>query len=132
MSRKPYKLRSIFPSKVKLCCLCLCQQNESLHVHYFTLPKTLHFTTLTKSEIKHPNTYLVFSIFKNCKISENCINLKALKNLKPVRKKKKTIKTLPHMIYTNSDNINSIRLWYRRTSYLSYSHPCLSASLDSY
>lgn len=28
-------------------------------------------------------TYLVFSIFKNCKISENCISLKALKNLKP-------------------------------------------------
>lgn len=29
-------------------------------------------------------TYLVFRIFKNCKISENCISLKALKNLKPV------------------------------------------------
>lgn len=28
-------------------------------------------------------TYLVFRIFKNCKISENCISLKALKNLKP-------------------------------------------------
>lgn len=30
-------------------------------------------------------TNLVFKMFKNCKISENCINLSALKNLKPVR-----------------------------------------------
>lgn len=27
--------------------------------------------------------YLVFKIFKNCKISENCISLKALRNLRP-------------------------------------------------
>lgn len=33
-------------------------------------------------------SYLVFKIFKNCKISENCINLSALRNLKPVLKKK--------------------------------------------
>ena len=45
-------------------------------------------------EYKH--TYLVFSIFKNCKISENCINLKALKNLKPARKKKTTKKSVKH------------------------------------
>lgn len=31
--------------------------------------------------------YLVFKIFKNCKISENCINLSALRNLKPARKR---------------------------------------------
>lgn len=33
--------------------------------------------------------YLVFKIFKNCKISENCINLKALRNLRPAREKRK-------------------------------------------
>lgn len=30
-------------------------------------------------------SHLVFRIFRNCKISENCINLRALKNLKPGR-----------------------------------------------
>lgn len=51
-------------------------------MHHFNSPQTV-----TKGEIKYQYAYLVFSIFKNCKISENCINLKALKNLKPVRKK---------------------------------------------
>lgn len=59
----------------------------SLYMHYFTVRQILQSAKLTKSEIKYEYTYLVFSIFKNCKISENCINLKALKNLKPVRQK---------------------------------------------
>lgn len=62
---------------------------------------------MSKSETEYENTYLVFSIFKNCKISENCINLKALKNLKPVGKK--TIKKLSDM---NKHNSKSIRLWF--------------------
>ena len=60
---------------------CTCTVSHC-HKHY------KQSATRTKSEIKCSYTYLVFSIFKNCKISENCINLKALKNLKPVRKKK--------------------------------------------
>lgn len=37
--------------------------------------------------MKNEGTYLVFKIFKNCKISENWISLKALRNLKPASTK---------------------------------------------
>lgn len=116
----------MFLFKVVLC-FRLYQQNGSLHMHCFTLPQTSQSTTLTESELKYQYTYLVFSIFKNCKISENCINLKALKNLKPVRKKKDHMWLI--IIQTTSITFDC---GLTRPSYLSYFHPCLSASLDSY
>lgn len=82
------------------CHFFLLQAKHCKHGHF--LPsnynhasryKICHFTCSVHSatlniEIKYYFTYLVFSIFKNCNISENCINLKALKNLKPAREKR--------------------------------------------
>lgn len=46
------------------------------------------FCYLKRRRVPDRKLYLVFKIFKNCKISENCINLSALRNLKPVRKRR--------------------------------------------
>lgn len=53
-------------------------------------PKSKPFTNATKSACKK-KSYLVLSIFRNCKISENCISLRALKNLKPAVKENKVM-----------------------------------------
>lgn len=45
---------------------------------------------------KKRKLYLVFKIFKNCKISENWINLSALRNLKPVRKRGERLSKINH------------------------------------
>jgi len=77
---------------------------------------------MNKNNCKFQHTYLVFSIFKNCKISENCINLKALKNLKPVREE---IEKLVRNVSSESQARPET------ASYLSYFHPSLSSSMDS-
>lgn len=57
-------------------------------------------TNATKSACKK-KSYLVLSIFRNCKISENCISLRALKNLKPAVRENK-------VIIKNNSNCKSI------------------------
>lgn len=48
-------------------------------------------------------SHLVFKIFRNCRISENCINLSALRNLKPTTQRGRQIR--------NKRGINEVRIF---------------------
>jgi len=52
----------------------------------------LFSVTNATSSVCKKRSYLVLRIFRNCKISENCISLRALKNLKPAVKTKNSSK----------------------------------------
>lgn len=69
-------------------------------------PQTIkHFCSVTNAtnSVHKKMSYLVLRIFRNCKISENWISLRALKNLKPAVKKKKNQQTL----VKNNSNYNT-------------------------
>lgn len=60
-------------------------------------------------QIKKREIYLVFKIFKNCKISENCINLSALRNLKPVRKRGERLGEIHHFRHVSASVCNTMQ-----------------------
>ena len=67
---------------------CLCaQKNTNFIVMKVNTPDIYSLALGTrrrkKKKIGERTSYLVFRIFRNCKISENWISLRALKNLKP-------------------------------------------------
>lgn len=79
------------------------QKRKSYITRTTNLSHLCSVTNATNSVCKK-RSYLVLRIFRNCKISENCISLRALKNLKPAVKKK----TKP--LVKNNSNYNNISL----------------------
>lgn len=80
------------------------QQRKSYITRTTNLSLLCPVTNATNSVCKK-RSYLVLRIFRNCKISENCISLRALKNLKPAVKGKKK-----KALVKNNSEYNNISL----------------------